>query len=314
MSACVWTVVLMPPPDRSKTRELIEQVQDVEIREEVSALRARQAMRVVEREVRARHRFGAERVARREEVVLGVRRLHIAGIVDVGLRVNRPDRAVRRAGFDLFEDADGERPQLLGDRQVVGRPRAHAVALIGGQIALREAPRRIEELRILQDVRLERSAADVLAVDVAEKLGQGVVPTGRELGVQPVGSLQRQRRVLPRDGVAVLHERQIELLADGVRHFPRRRVRPVRIEIGELAAHHVGAYDAARADPAADAGRELVHMRRIERAVDLRVHARQLGQPRLAVGPAVGVEPVEQLPQRRLGPDRRPVALMAGPR
>ena len=206
------------------------------------------------------------------------------------------------------------------------------MTLIDRQIANRAVPRRIVELRILEEAGRRRSRAargdragrhgtvvGGLAIEVAPRLRQRVVAAKVDAIANAIGDLRAQARVFALGLVAVANQVEVLRLPPRIDHRPRREIAEVRVEVGILPIQRVDAHRAARADLTRHAAHHLVHARRHQVAVHPRVHTRNLRERRRPRRAAVGVEPVEQRAQRLIGSnqaagrrvdvriDRRPV-------
>ena len=294
--------------------ELIEQVQHLDLSEELGL--PAEPVPVVQREVRAEHRLGTERVPVCEPVVHGCRRLTVARVVDELARVDAAERAVRRAGVDLLEEPGREGSQSFGDRQLPCAPHAHAVPLIGCQVACRRRPRQVDVLGVAREAAGDGAAIGGFAVDVAPQPRQRVVAAEVHFGAEAVVGLDAAGKVLHASSGRCSHEREIEHLSDFVGHLSGRQVDAIAVEVREVAVDEVEAQRAAAAELTAQPAREFVGMRRDQRVADLRLDAGDACEERIPVGPAAGIEPVENLAQRRVRCDerrRRGAVLIPGP-
>ena len=106
--------------------------------------------------------------------------------------------------------------------------------------------------------------------------------------------LERPALIAALEIVRVLDQVDVEG-ALRVRDLAGRKVRPRDVEVVEVAEDPVDAHAAALSNQAADASGVLHCIRRIERAPDERVHARDVCTSHGTIGATVGIEPVEHL-------------------
>ena len=131
-------------------------------------------------------------------------------------------------------------------------------------------------LGIREELRRQRPAGRVLAVEVAPRPRQRVIATDFDAAAEPVVRLERPALIAALEIVRVLDQVDVEG-ALRVRDLAGRKVRPRDVEVVEVAEDPVDAHAAALSNQAADASGVLDRIRRIERAADERVHARQVG-------------------------------------
>jgi len=149
---------------------------------------------VVQREVGARRGLRAERVARREVVVLGTRPCGVAyrgssRTTGRQRRSNPPEAPARtRRTADRSRAARAGRPTAINARNADRRIQARAMPLVGRQIAFRCVPRRLPVLRILEQVGGQRTAGAVFAVEVPPEARKRVVAADIHARSQPVAA------------------------------------------------------------------------------------------------------------------------------
>ena len=184
-------------------------------------------------------------------------------------------------------------------RERVVEPRAHFVALIARVVAGRVVPALLAVFGECVERRPDRTAADVLAVEVAPRLGERVIAPGLErgpavtdVGGHPIVGAFRFR--------CVADQRQVERSAGRVRHSACAQVKEVAVHVGGVTMHVI---EPPRTRPIWLATPTVNSLTLGEvTLLDSRAQPWDVGRrPRRAIVPAVGKEPVPQNRQGLIG-------------
>ena len=185
-------------------------------------------------------------------------------------------------------------PKRVADRHAVGAPETRAMTLVDAEITFRAVPARLHELRIRQELRRDRTAGRVLAVEGARGFRQRVVAAHIHARSQPIGRLERDALVLAIDDVGVLDQRQGRTCRQADRSPGRsscpcapRRSRCSRERRSRRAPSRVRRADARRRPPTRSTFGESSESPMRDDTPGISTSAER------PAGAAIGVEPVE---------------------
>src|SRR5262249_50003898 len=150
------------------------------------------------------------------------------------------------------------------------------------------------------EARRDRTASQVLTVEVAGQARPGVCPAGEERELEAVAVLKLDRRVLTVEGVAVADDPEIEGITETVLDLPSRRIRKRGIKVVPVAVNEVDLGDAPGSKRRAEPDSIFLDVRGLESPLlNDRVDTGDARRPRRSArGPADRVEPREHLLQR----------------